>query len=195
VIEKKIKKYSKIFARKQKDSKRREKFRVKLARLYEYKNNFLNHFHWNLVHKLTSENKAISIENLNISGMIKNKRLSHSIHYSNFGGFIDKLEQKANDYDTIIYKVGRFYPSSKLCSKCGNKKDDLKLSDRIYFCDCGLEIDRDLNASINICNEYFKNNSVEYIEYNHGETINPCKIIYNFSGSFSEVITESFNIC
>jgi len=79
------------------------------------------------------------------------------------------------------------------------EKENINLCKRkqfiLYFCDCGLEIDRDLNASINICNEYFKNNSVEYIEYNHGETINPCKIIYNFSGSFSEVITESINIC
>jgi putative transposase len=64
------------------------------------------------------------------------------------------LEQKAAKTGTVVVKVGRFYPSSKTCSCCGHVKSDLALSDRIYVCEaCGMEIDRDYNASLNILNE------------------------------------------
>ena len=100
--------------------------------------------------------------------MIKNSKLSHAIHYASWGKFITKLNQKAIEYDTEIIKIDRFFPSSKLCSNCGTLKEDLKLSDRMYKCECGLEIDRDLNAAINICNNGIKNSS-EYGENRHGE--------------------------
>ena len=194
-IENKIKKQQKYLSRKIlinkklniKNSKRREKCRIKLAKLYEYKINYLNHFQWNLVNKLCSENQTICLENLNVKGMIKNRKLSHAIQNINWSSFITKLEQKAKEYNTEIYKVGRFYPSSKTCSNCGKIKQDLKLSDRIFECECGNYIDRDLNASINIKNDYLKNISEEYSDYKHGEIIRPKRIIYNSSGSFNEV--------
>jgi transposase len=105
------------------------------------------------------------------------------------------LKQKAVEYDTAIYEVSRFFPSSKLCPCCGNLKNDLKLSDRIYSCDCGYTQDRDINASINLRNEFLKNSSVEYTDYKHGETIRPKRIGYNLSGSFSEVFINELEKC
>jgi putative transposase len=156
-IEKDIKLLQKYFARKQKGSNRREKCRIKLAKLYQYKTNVQNHFFWNLANHLCNENQVIGIEDLNIMGMVKNKHLSHSITYSGWGKFISMLEQKALEYGTVVYKVDRFFPSSKTCSNCGGKKTTLSLGERIYKCDyCGLEIDRDLNAAINIRNQSIK---------------------------------------
>jgi len=92
----------------------------------------------------------ITIENLNIKGMMKNRHLSKSIAEQGIYGFIQKLKFKSYINGIEIRQVDRFYPSSKLCSKCGKIKKDLNLSDRIYKCNCGLIIDRDLNAAINL---------------------------------------------
>ncbi|MDR1616657.1 MAG: transposase [Syntrophomonadaceae bacterium] len=100
--------------------------------------------------------KYITIEDLNISGMMKNKHLSKAIAGQNFYYFRKWLEYKCKQFDIELRVADRFYPSSKLCSKCGKKKADLKLKDRVYICDCGIQIDRDLNAAINLerCTEY-----------------------------------------
>ncbi|MHB9317478.1 RNA-guided endonuclease TnpB family protein, partial [Fusobacterium polymorphum] len=93
----------------------------------------------------------ICIEDLNIKGMLKNHKLAKSISDVSWSEFRRQLEYKANWYGRKIVKVPIFYPSSKTCSSCGNIKETLKLSERIYHCEyCGLEIDRDYNASINI---------------------------------------------
>lgn len=193
-IEKQIKKVQKHFSRKievnkknnKQNSKRQEKCRIKIAKLFKYKTNFMNHFQWHLVNKLCSENQAICLENLNIAGMIKNHKLAHSISYSNWGSFVSKLEQKAKEYETSIVKIDRWFPSSKTCSNCGQIKKDLTIEDRVYSCNCGLEIDRDLNAAINILKEGLKSLSLEYSDYKHGESVRPKEIIYNFDGQFSE---------
>jgi putative transposase len=185
-VENKIKKQQKHFSRKQNESKRKEKSRIKLAKLFQYKTNFQNHFFWHLVNKLCSENKVISLENLNVVGMLKNHKLAHSISYSGWSNFVNKLEQKAKDYETQIIKIDRFFPSSKLCSNCGQIKENLTLADRIYICDCGLKIDRDLNAAKNILKTGLNALSLEYSDYKHGENVRPKEIIYNFNGQFSE---------
>ena len=92
----------------------------------------------------------ITIEDLNVSGMMKNKHLSKSVAQQKFYEFRNKLTNKCHDLGIELRIVDRFYPSSKLCHNCGQIKKDLKLSDRIYKCDCGLEIDRDYNASLNL---------------------------------------------
>ena len=92
----------------------------------------------------------ITIEDLNIKGMMKNKHLSKAVAQQCFYTFQTWLLAKCKEYGIALRQVGRFYPSSKLCSCCGHKKVDLKLSDRVYTCECGNEIDRDLNASINL---------------------------------------------
>ena len=99
----------------------------------------------------------ITLENLNITGMMKNKHLSKDISNQRFYEFRTKLINKAKRLNIEIRLADTFYPSSKLCSYCNNIKHDLKLKDRIYKCNyCGLEIDRDYNASLNLikCQNY-----------------------------------------
>ena len=110
----------------------------------------------NYIHQVTTEivkNKPsrIVLEDLNIRGILKNKHLSKSVSDSKWYEFRRQIEYKAELYGIEVVIVDRFYPSSKLCHKCGNVKKDLKLSDRTYKCGCcGNVIDRDINASINL---------------------------------------------
>ena len=94
--------------------------------------------------------RYITIEDLNVKGMMKNRHLSKAVAQQCFYTFQTWLLAKCKEYGIELRQVDRFYPSSKSCSCCGQKKVDLKLSDRTYKCDCGNEIDRDLNASINL---------------------------------------------
>jgi putative transposase len=99
----------------------------------------------------TKLNKTIIIEDLNVSGMLKNYKLAKAISNIGFYEFRRQLEYKCTWYSKELIVADRFYASSKLCSCCGNKKEDLTLKDRIYCCDiCDNEIDRDLNAAINL---------------------------------------------
>ncbi|KZE03045.1 transposase [Bacillus mycoides] len=92
----------------------------------------------------------ITVEDLNVKGMMKNKHLSKAVAKQCFYTFQTWLLAKCEEYGIELRQVDRFYPSSKLCSCCGQKKVDLKLSERVYECDCGNVIGRDLNASINL---------------------------------------------
>ena len=92
----------------------------------------------------------ITIEDLNVKGMMKNKHLSKAIANQKFYEFRNKLTSKCNALGIELRIVDRFYPSSKLCHNCGAIKKDLKLSDRVYKCDCGYVEDRDYNASLNL---------------------------------------------
>lgn len=118
----------------------------------------LTNIRTNYIHQTTTEivkTKPFQIvmENLNIKGMMKNKHLAKAIAEESFYEFIRQMKYKTQIYGIKFIQVDRFYPSSKICSCCGNIKTDLKLSDRIYRCDeCGLVIDRDYNASINLAN-------------------------------------------
>ena len=94
--------------------------------------------------------RFICIEDLNVSGMMKNKHLSKAVQCQGFYEFHRQLEYKCKDKGIQLIVADRFYPSSKLCSCCGNIKKDLKLSDRIYKCDCGNVIDRDFQAALNL---------------------------------------------
>lgn len=94
----------------------------------------------------------IVIEDLAVSNMMKNKHLSKAVASQKFFEFRTKLTTKCKENNIELRVVDRFYPSSKTCSNCGEIKKDLKLSDRVYKCTCGLIIDRDLNASINLKN-------------------------------------------
>ena len=94
---------------------------------------------------------AIGIESLNVAGMLLNHRLARALADASLSGFLTMLKYKANRRDVVVVEAGLFYPSSKTCSECGCIDSDLTLSDRIYNClDCGLEIDRDLNAALNL---------------------------------------------
>ena len=94
---------------------------------------------------------SVTIEDLNVKGMMKNRHLSKAVSQQKFYEFRVKLTRKCRQHDIELRVVDRWYPSSKLCSCCGNSKKDLKLSDRVYVCnECGLVMDRDLQASINL---------------------------------------------
>ena len=120
-------------------------------------NHKLTNIRKDYIHKVTTEiikrePSFIVLEDLNVSGMLKNKHLSKSIQQQSFYRFREILTYKAEQAGIKLVIADRFYPSSKLCSHCGAIKHNLKLTERTYICnECGLEIDRDLNASLNLC--------------------------------------------
>ena len=118
-------------------------------------NHRLTNIRQNYLHQTTSEiikrePSFICIEDLNVKGMMKNRHLSKAVQQQCFGEFRRQIEYKSAWNNIPVIIADRFFPSSKLCSCCGNIKKDLKLSDRIYKCDCGNVIDRDYQASLNL---------------------------------------------
>lgn len=110
-----------------------------------------DHLHNATTEIVNRKPKFIVMEDLNVSGMMKNKHLSKSAQEQCFGEFYRQIEYKSKFNNIEFITADRYYPSSKMCSCCGNIKKDLKLSERTYRCDkCGLVIDRDFNASINL---------------------------------------------
>lgn len=110
----------------------------------------LNNIHQITTSLVKTKPQSIVIEDLNVSGMMKNRHLSKAISEQCLYTFTNILAYKTEFYGINLIKADRFYPSSKTCSECGSIKKDLKLSDRIYRCECGVSIDRDLNAAINL---------------------------------------------
>ena len=112
-----------------------------------------NYIHQIIAYLVKAKPCKIVIEDLNIKGMMKNKHLSKAIAEQDFYKFMSILNYKCRQNGVELLKADRFYPSSKRCSCCGNIKKDLRLKDRIYKCNvCGLVIDRDFNASLNLAN-------------------------------------------
>lgn len=139
------------FKKELKDFKNYNKQKLKIARLH-YK---IACKRSDTIHKitnyLTKNYDEIIIENLNVKGMVKNHNLAKSLSDVSFGEFKRQLEYKSIREGSKLILADRFYASSKICSHCGHKKDDLKLSERTFECEqCGYKIDRDLNASINL---------------------------------------------
>ena len=149
----------KVLARKENGSKNYEKMRIKVAKCHRSITNKRNHFIHNLSSYLVNNYKTICLEDLNVKGMMHNHHLARAIQDASWGEFTRQLQYKSDwKGDNIIY-IGRFEPSSKTCSVCGYKKDDLKLSDRSWVCpQCGTKHDRDVNAAINIKEMAFKKN-------------------------------------
>ena len=116
-------------------------------RLTNIRKNYLNQTISEIVNR---KPRFICIEDLNVSGMMKNRHLSKAVQEQGFFWFRKQLEYRCSDKGIQLIVADRFYPSSKLCSCCGNIKKDLKLSDRVYRCACGNMIDRDFQASINL---------------------------------------------
>jgi putative transposase len=123
-------------------------------RLTNIRRNYLNQTTTEIVNR---EPKFIVLEDLNVKGMLKNRHLAKAVQEQSFYEFRRQLEYKCLENHIELRVVDRFYPSSKMCSFCGNIKKDLKLKDRIYHCEvCGNTIDRDFQASINLknCTDY-----------------------------------------
>lgn len=123
------------------------KVQILYQRLNNIRTDYINKVVSNVVRNKPS---YITIEDLNVKGMMKNKHLSDAIRKQGFYEFKRQLEYKCKFRGIQLVVADRFYPSSKTCSQCGEIKKDLKLKDRVYKCSCGLSIDRDLNASINL---------------------------------------------
>ncbi len=152
---KRIEKLHRNFSRKTKSSRNRDKARLRLARLYEKVDNIKTDFLQKLSHEIVNKSHVgyIFMEDLNVSGMLKNHRLARSIASSSWHKFYTFLQYKADWSGKQIIKIGRFEPSSKLCSVCGYKNKELQLSDRQWICpECGTLHDRDINAAVNIRN-------------------------------------------
>ena len=159
-IEKRLKRLQKQVSRKYEQNKKGKeyvktkniiKFEKQIQQVYRrlanIRSNYLNKTTTSIV---KTKPYRVVIENLNVKGMMKNKHLSDAIRKQGFYEFKRQLEYKCKFREIQLVVADRFYPSSKTCSQCGEVKKDLKLKDRVYKCSCGLSIDRDLNASINL---------------------------------------------
>ena len=147
----KLRKLSKSLSRKKKGSKNREKARLRLAKMYLKVFNVRQDTLHKVTTYLTKSHSKVVIEDLLVSGMMKNRRLAHAIADVGFYEFRRQLEYKCQWYGSELVIVSRTFPSSKMCSRCGHRKKELSLSERVYECEqCGLEIDRDLNAALNL---------------------------------------------
>ena len=128
--------------------KRKEKELLKVSR--KLANIRLNYLHQITTEIIKRKPSFICIEDLNVKGIMKNKHLSKAIQQQCFGEFRRQIEYKSKWNNTKVIIADRFFPSSRLCSCCGKTKKDLKLSDRIYRCECGNVIDRDYQAALNL---------------------------------------------
>ena len=144
--------YSKFNKIKLRDLKNFGKKKLQMQRLFYRLSCIRNDYNNKMVNEITrTKLKYITIEDLKVSNMMRNRHLSKAIQEQNFFSIRTKLINKCKERNIELRLVDTFYPSSKLCSFCGSIKKDLRLNDRIYkCCSCGLEIDRDYNASLNL---------------------------------------------
>ena len=159
-IEKRLKRLQKQVSRKYEKNKKGKEYVktkniIKLEKQIQQVHRRLDNIRNNYLHQTTTnivktKPYRVVIEDLAVSDMMKNKHLSDAIRKQGFSEFRRQLEYKCNFRGIKLVVVDRFYPSSKSCSQCGKIKKDLKLKDRVYKCSYGLNIDRDLNASINL---------------------------------------------
>lgn len=151
---KRLKRYQRMMSRRKYNSTHYKD----IKKTFNKKNSYIKNFRKDLIHKATTEivkhNMVVAIEDLNVKGMMSNHKLASAISDCRFGMIRSFLEYKSAKYGTLLLKVGRFFPSSKKCSGCGHVKEKLSLSEREFICEeCGLVIDRDTNAAINILAE------------------------------------------
>ncbi len=141
----------KRMSKKQKGSNNRNRSRHTVAKIHEKIRNQRMDFLHKTTSKLISENQAIAVESLNVSGMLKNHCLAQAISDVSWSEFFRQLEYKADWYGKTLLKIGQFEPSSKLCSVCGFHNGKMTLKDRDWRCpECNTEHDRDINAAINV---------------------------------------------
>lgn len=163
-LEKQLKREQRCLSRKYEDLKKRNKKMkgeatrqniqkqvLKVQKLHQRINNIRTDYINKCVNEIVKTKPSyITIEDLNIKDMMKNKHLSKAIASQKFYEFRIKLETKCKEFGIELRIVDRWYPSSKICHECGCIKKDLKLSDRKYICGCGYHADRDYNASLNL---------------------------------------------
>ena len=150
-LDRRVRKLQKKLARQQKDSKRRNKTRIQIARLHNQIADTRQDFLHKLSTKVVSENQTIVFEDLNVSGMVKNRKLARAISQQGWREFRVLVEAKSEKYGRKFVVISRWEPTSQVCSDCGYKWGKIDLSIRSVLClNCGFEHDRDENASVNI---------------------------------------------
>jgi putative transposase len=150
----KLKKEQRKLSKCQKGSKNRNKQRIKVAKLHEKVSNQRKDFLHKLSKQITNAVDVVCIEDLNMKGMSQALNFGKSVLDNGFGQFVSMLDYKLREQGKQLVKIDKWFPSSKMCSECGEVKDSLLLSERTYHCNaCGTTLDRDYNASINIKNE------------------------------------------
>jgi len=150
-LDRKIRKLQKKLARQPKDSKRSHKTRIKIAKLHNQITDTRQDFLHKLSTKIISENQVIVLEDLNVSGMVKNRKLARSISLQGWRQFRTLCEGKAEKFNRDFRVISRWEATSQICSKCGYKWGKLDLKIRSVKClNCGTEHDRDENAAKNI---------------------------------------------
>lgn len=148
---KRLRRLSRRHSKKQKGSKNKAKSAKRLARLHLRVANQRKDFLHKLSTHLTKTKSVIVVEDLNVAGLIRNHALARHIADVGWGEFVRQLEYKSAWKGVRLIKAERFFPSSKTCSACGTIKEELKLCERIYNCDCcGATMDRDVNAALNL---------------------------------------------
>ena len=153
----KLRRLQRRFAKTKKGGKNREKLRVIIAKLNRKICRQKEHYYHQIANELLRDNQTIVMETLDVKDMMEQKKLSRNISDASWGLLTRMLEYKTSWYGRELIKIDQYYPSSKTCSNCGNVKETLLLSERTYECNsCGLVMDRDLNASINIKNTGIK---------------------------------------
>jgi len=164
-LERRLKLCQRKLSRKQKHSNNFKKYAKKVAKLHEKITNAKNDFLHKLSKRLIDENQVIVVENLNVKGLIKNKKLAKHIHQASWHKFLSMLEYKTKWYGRELIKVDRFFASSKICNVCGYKNDNLKLSQREWICpSCKTHHQRDYNAALNLLKEGLKTVGLEQPE-------------------------------
>lgn len=167
-LERKLKREQRRLSRKQKGSNNRLKQKQRVARLHERTANRRKDCLHKISRKLVDENQAIFCEDLNVLGIAKG--LGKSVGDAGWGELLRQLKYKSAWAGKTFLQIGRYFPSSKLCSECGCKHSELERSARTWICPaCGVEHDRDWNAAVNIHQEGLK-----YVAAGHVETKNAC---------------------
>lgn len=148
--EKKLKREQRRLSRKAKGSNNRTKARIKVARAHARVADARREFHHQLSTKLIRENQAVAVEDLAVKGLART-RMAKSIHDAGWSAFLTMLEYKAARYGRTLVRIGRFEPTSQVCSQCGVKDGPKPLHIREWECSaCGAVLDRDINAAVNV---------------------------------------------
>ena len=154
--EKKLAREQRKLSRCQKGSQNYKKQKKRVALCHEKIRNQRKDFQHKLSASLAESFDAVCVEDLNLKGMAGGFHLGKGVHDNGYGLFLSMLEYKLEERGKYLIKVDRYFASSirsKICSACGKKKEKLSLSERIYYCECGHRMDRDVNAAVNIMNE------------------------------------------
>ncbi|WP_037679010.1 RNA-guided endonuclease TnpB family protein [Streptomyces albus] len=148
--ERRLRKAQRSLSRKEKGSSNRNKARIKVARAHAKVADARREFHHQLSTRLIRENQAVAVEDLAVKGLART-RLAKSVHDAGWSAFVNMLEYKAARYGRTFVKIGRFEPTSQVCSQCGVKDGPKPLHVRVWTCRaCGAVLDRDINAAVNV---------------------------------------------